>query len=260
MKDQTSKTFQEITSYLHNDNKFPFIVGPCAIESEKQLSKIARFIVDSGIKFLRAGAYKPRTSPYDFQGLGIDGLKILKNIKEKYDLITVSEIMDPRDIEIGIEYIDVIQVGSRNMYNYSLLKELGKTNHPVLLKRGFMATVKEFLNAAEYIISNGNDNVILCERGIRSYDNDTRNLLDLSCVAIVKETCHLPIIVDLSHSIGRKDITSRLLKAVYAIGADGVMLEIHNNPDQAKSDAYQQMDFDEFTNLLDSFNIFVSGN
>ncbi len=244
---QKFKTLQEMFS-INND--FQIIAGPCSIESEKQMDIVANKIKELKINFIRGGAYKPRTSPYDFQGLGQDGLSILNLIRIKYNLITVSEIMDIRDIEILIDNIDVIQVGSRNMTNFSLLKELGNTNKPILLKRGLMSTINEFLYAAEYIAVGGNENIVMCERGIRTFENATRNTLDLACVAILKEKTSLPVIVDLSHSLGRKDIVVQMAKASKACGADGIMIETHNCPVNALSDSKQQLSLDEFEKLV----------
>ncbi len=246
-----NNNFKTLNKLFDLNSNIHIIAGPCAVESLEQMEQTAQFIVKNGLKFIRGGAYKPRTCPYDFQGLGEEGLKILGHIKKKYDLITVSEIMDPRDIEKAIDYIDVIQIGSRNMYNYSLLKEVGKTNHPVLLKRGMTATVNEFLNAAEYVVSNGNTNVILCERGIRTFEDSTRNTLDISCIAIIKHETSLPIIADLSHSLGRTDIVLSIAKAVKAMNIDGIMLELHPEPKKALSDQQQQLSFREFECLLE---------
>ena len=242
--------FNTINELFNFNSNFHIIAGPCSVESLKQMEETAQVLIENGLKFIRGGAYKPRTSPYDFQGLGFDGLKILNHIRKKYGLLIVSEVLDPRDVESAIDYIDVIQIGSRNMHNYALLKEVGKTNHPILLKRGMMATVKEFINAAEYIVSNGNTNLILCERGIRTFEDSTRNTLDISCIAIIKQETSLPIIADLSHSLGRTDIIFPVLNAVRAMGTDGVMMEIHPCPDKAKSDGFQQLSFQEFENLI----------
>lgn len=244
------KQFKTINEMFNLESNFHVIAGPCSVESLDQMEQTAQFLVENGLKFIRGGAYKPRTCPYDFQGLGLEGLKILDHIRKKYKLYTVSEIVDPRDLETAINYIDIIQIGSRNMQNYSLLKEVGKTNHPVLLKRGMMATVKEFLNAAEYIVSNGNTNLILCERGIRTFEDSTRNTLDISCIAIIKQESSLPIIADLSHSLGRTDIIIPMFNAVKAVGADGTMIELHISPSKALSDNKQQMCFKTFTSLL----------
>ncbi len=234
---------------IGSDDK-TFIFGPCSIESEEQLEKTAKLLHQKGLKFIRGGAYKPRTSPYDFQGLGLEGIKIMHKIAKKYHLISVVEVMDIKQLESSYDEIDIIQIGSRNMHNFSLLKEVGKVDKPVLLKRGFAATIEEFKLSAEYIISFGNPNVILCERGIRTYEKATRNTLDISAVPILKQETHLPVIVDVSHSAGRKDIMPFLAKAALASLSDGIMAEIHPNPSLALSDAYQQMNFEEFNNFI----------
>ena len=235
---------------LFNTPPPQIIAGPCAVESLEQAEEIAQKLVAGNVKFMRGGIFKPRTSPYEFQGLGAEGLKILEFIKNKYGLFIVSEILDTRDVELGLKYTDVIQIGSRNMGNVALLKELGNARHPVLLKRGMMATLSEFLLAAEYIVKGGNDKLILCERGIRTFENGVRNVLDISSVAIIKKETSLPVIVDLSHSLGRKDILAPVAKAVLALGIDGLMLEVHNNPPKALSDAGQQLSFAEFDEFL----------
>jgi len=232
----------------------PVIAGPCAVENMKQLKTVGNFLRSREIKFLRGGAYKPRTSPYSFQGLGEEGLKILKEVGEMYDLITVTELLDIRDVDKVARYADVLQIGARNMFNYELLKEAGRQNKPVLLKRGICATVMEFIYAAEYIASEGNRNIILCERGIRTYETSTRNTLDISSIPIIKKDIGLPLIVDLSHSLGRKDIVCPIAKAVFAAGADGIMVELHPNPQKALCDGFQQLDFMEFTSLMDSIS------
>ena len=232
-------------------NNFNIFSGPCAVENIEQMEVIAYKLYKNNLRFMRGGAFKPRTSPYEFQGLGIEGLKLLKYVCKKYSLISVSEILDPRDVENSREYIDIIQIGSRNMNNTPLLKEVGKTNQPILLKRGLMSTLKEFLLAAEYIVSTGNKNVILCERGIRTFEDSTRNTLDISSVAIIKKETSLPVIVDLSHSLGRKDIVVPIAKAVIALDVDGVMLEVHNNPPVALSDSRQQLSLEDFQSFLD---------
>ncbi|WP_251942780.1 bifunctional 3-deoxy-7-phosphoheptulonate synthase/chorismate mutase [Staphylococcus sp. Marseille-Q5304] len=228
------------------DGNKSFVFGPCSVESQEQVDKVAADLQAKGEKFIRGGAFKPRTSPYDFQGLGEEGLKILKNTKEKYNLNVVSEIVNPADFEIADQYLDVFQIGARNMQNFELLKEAGRTNKPVLLKRGLSATIDEFIFAAEYIASQGNENIILCERGIRTYEKATRNTLDISAVPILKQGTHLPVFVDVTHSTGRKDIMLPTAKAGLAVGADGIMAEVHPDPSVALSDSGQQMDLDEF--------------
>ena len=230
-----------------------FVFGPCSVESYEQVAAVAASVKEKGLKLLRGGAYKPRTSPYDFQGLGVEGLKILKRVADEYDLAVISEIVTPADIDTALQYIDVIQIGARNMQNFELLKAAGSVNKPILLKRGMSATIEEFINAAEYIMSQGNGQIILCERGIRTYERATRNTLDISAVPILKQETHLPVFVDVTHSTGRKDLLLPCTKAALAIGADGVMAEVHPDPAVALSDSAQQMDlkqFDEFYSAL----------
>ncbi|HCY7381992.1 TPA: bifunctional 3-deoxy-7-phosphoheptulonate synthase/chorismate mutase [Staphylococcus aureus] len=233
------------------DGNKSFVFGPCSVESFEQVEAVAKNLHAKGEKFIRGGAFKPRTSPYNFQGLGVEGLKILKQIKDKYDLNVVSEIVNPNDFEVADEYLDVFQIGARNMQNFELLKEAGRTKKPILLKRGLSATIEEFVYAAEYIASQGNQNIILCERGIRTYEKATRNTLDISAVPILKQGTHLPVMVDVTHSTGRKDIMLPTAKAALAVGADGVMAEVHPDPSVALSDAGQQMDLDEFQAFYD---------
>ncbi len=228
------------------------IAGPCAVESEEQIEIVAQELVAQGLSFIRAGAFKPRTSPYDFQGLGLEGLKILRKVADKYDLKVVSEIVSPVDIPLATEYVDVIQIGARNMQNYELLKAAGMVKTPVLLKRGISATIEELIFAAEYIVSKGNSQVMLIERGIRTYERWTRNTLDILAVPILKQETHLPVLVDISHSAGRKDIAIPIAKAALAAGADGIMVEFHPDPEVALSDANQQLNHAQFRELLTS--------
>ncbi|CAM5202590.1 3-deoxy-D-arabinoheptulosonate-7-phosphate synthase /chorismate mutase OS=Ureibacillus acetophenoni OX=614649 GN=SAMN05877842_102543 PE=4 SV=1 [Ureibacillus acetophenoni] len=234
-----------------------FIFGPCSVESYEQTAKVAESISAKGLKFIRGGAYKPRTSPYDFQGLGLEGLKILKRVSEEYGLAVVTEIVTPAHIEEALDYVDVIQIGARNMQNFELLKAVGSTNKPVLLKRGLAATIDEFIHAAEYIMSKGNENIMLCERGIRTYEKATRNTLDISAVPILKQETHLPVFVDVTHSTGRKDLLLPCAKAAIAIGADGVMAEVHPDPSVALSDSQQQMDIQEFNQFFSEIQKFM---
>jgi len=226
------------------------IAGPCSIESEEQLLKVAEKVKEAGAKILRGGAFKPRTSPYSFQGLGEEGLKILKEVSLRLNIPTVTEVMDPRDVELVARFADILQIGARNMQNFNLLKEVGQTQKPVLLKRGMSATIKEFLMSAEYILSGGNFNVILCERGIRTFEEATRNTLDLSCVPLVKELSHLPIIVDPSHATGKWNLVPPLSKAAVACGCDGLLIEVHPNPEEALSDGPQQLLPERFSLLM----------
>ncbi|OIJ10909.1 chorismate mutase [Anaerobacillus arseniciselenatis] len=232
------------------DGKQRLIAGPCSVESYEQVSSVAKVLKEQGLKLLRGGAFKPRTSPYDFQGLGLEGLQILKRVADEEDMAVISEIVDPKDIETAVDYIDVIQIGARNMQNFELLKAAGSVDKPVLLKRGLSATIEEFINAAEYIISKGNGNIILCERGIRTYEKATRNTLDISAVPILKQETHLPVVVDVTHSTGRRDLLLPTAKAALAIGADAVMTEVHPDPAVALSDSAQQMDFGQFSKFM----------
>ncbi|MBC1373284.1 bifunctional 3-deoxy-7-phosphoheptulonate synthase/chorismate mutase [Listeria booriae] len=223
-----------------------FVFGPCSVESYDQVATVAGAVRDKGLKLLRGGAFKPRTSPYDFQGLGVEGLQILKRVADEFGLGVISEIVTPRDIEVALDHIDVIQIGARNMQNFELLKAVGQVDKPILLKRGLSATIEEFVGAAEYIMAQGNSQIILCERGIRTYEKATRNTLDISAVPILKQETHLPVMVDVTHSTGRKDLLLPCAKAALAIGADGVMAEVHPDPAVALSDAAQQMNLKEF--------------
>jgi 3-deoxy-7-phosphoheptulonate synthase len=232
--------------------KLAVMAGPCSVESEEQLIGIAKRIKESGAGFLRGGAYKPRTSPYSFQGMGERGLEILKAAREETGLPIVTEIMSPSLVEKFVEDVDVIQIGARNMQNFDLLKEVGKTKTPILLKRGLSATVEEFLMSAEYIMSEGNDNVILCERGIRTFETYTRNTLDLSIVPVIKKLSHLPVIIDPSHAGGMWVLVEPLAKAAVAVGADGLMIEVHNDPANAKSDGAQSLKPEKFDALMNS--------
>ncbi len=217
------------------------IAGPCAIESEERLVEIAEKVKEAGANVLRGGAFKPRTSPYSFQGLGEAGLKILKATGERFGMPVVTEVMDPRQVDMVVEYADIIQIGARNMQNFDLLKEVGRTRTPVLLKRGMSATVKDLLMSAEYVLAQGNRRVILCERGVRSFEDSTRNMLDLSIVPNAKGQSHLPIIVDPSHATGRPDLIPAMARASVAAGADGVHIEVHSCPEKALSDGPQAL-------------------
>lgn len=229
------------------------IAGPCSIESRDQLMQIAREVKTQGAQMLRGGAYKPRTSPHSFQGLGPQGLFHLKEASEETGLLTVTEVMEQEELDLICKYADVLQVGARNMYNYPLLKRIGQTDKPVLLKRSFMATVEEFISAAEYILKEGNKRVMLCERGIRTFDTVTRNTLDIASVPILKKMSSLPVIVDPSHGTGRSDIVIPMTLAGLMAGADGIMVETHPNPKKALSDGLQTLDFPHFRELMDEF-------
>ena len=226
------------------------IAGPCAVENREQLLETAKAVCSAGANILRGGAYKPRTSPYSFQGLGEEGLRYLSQARKETGLPVVTEVMDTRQMELVCEYTDIIQIGSRSMHNFPLLKEAGKCRKPVLFKRGLMATIDEYLHAAEYILSEGNREIILCERGIRTFENYTRNTLDLSAVPILKRQSHLPVIVDPSHGTGHSWLVPAMAKAAIAAGADGIMVEVHNKPLEALSDGQQSLYPEEFVQLV----------
>lgn len=226
------------------------MAGPCAVENEEQLMTIAREVKKAGAQFVRGGAYKPRTSPYSFQGLEEEGLKYMAKAGREFGLKTICEVISAEAIDAAVKYVDMIQIGARNMQNFQLLREAGQSGLPVLLKRGLAATIDEWLNAAEYIISAGNPNVVLCERGIRTFETSTRNTLDLSAVPVIKEKSHLPIIVDPSHATGVYSYVSPLARAAVACGADGLMIEVHNDPAHALSDGPQSLTFENFDRLM----------
>ncbi len=230
------------------------IAGPCAVESREQAFAAAERVKKAGARLFRGGAFKPRTSPYSFQGLGEEGLKILGEIRKEFGLMIVTETIDPENCDMVERYADVLQVGARNMQNFSLLKRVGRSKKPVLLKRGLSATLEEFLMAAEYILAEGNYNVILCERGVRTFADHTRNTLDLSVIPAVKSLSHLPILVDPSHGTGRRDKVTPLARAAIAVGADGLIVEVHPQPDQALSDGYQSLDPAQFETLMDQIS------
>jgi 3-deoxy-7-phosphoheptulonate synthase len=227
------------------------VAGPCSIESRDQAFEIAELVAAAGAQFFRGGAYKPRTSPYAFQGLGLDALKIMAEIRERYGLRIITEAIDSETLELVAEWADVIQIGARNMQNYSLLKKAGKLRTPVLLKRGLSATLEEFLMSAEYIMSEGNYQVILCERGVRTFADHTRNTLDLSIVPAVQRLSHLPILVDPSHGTGRRDSVLPMARAAVATGCDGILVEVHNHPEKALSDGPQSIYPDQFARMMD---------
>ncbi len=249
-KDGKEKTIIKVNNV--EIGKRPVVIaGPCSVENRDQIIQTALFVKKSGAHMLRGGAFKPRTSPYSFQGLQYEGLKLLKEASEISGLPIVTEILDVRDLNLFLEYADVIQVGARNMQNFPLLKELGKIDKPILLKRGFGCTIEELLYAAEYILSGGNSKVILCERGIRTFETSTRFTLDINAVPLLKEITHLPIIVDPSHAAGKRSLVPPLAKAALAAGADGIIVEVHPNPDAALSDGPQSMNFEQFEKLME---------
>jgi 3-deoxy-7-phosphoheptulonate synthase len=235
--------------------KIPVMAGPCAVENKTVLTSIAEKVKSSGAAFLRGGAYKPRTSPYSFQGLGEEGLKYLAEASEKTGLPVVTELMDPRDLDVVVKYADIIQIGARNMQNFRLLLEVGSARKPVLLKRGLSSTIKEWLMSAEYIMSRGNHEVMLCERGIRTFETATRNTLDLSAVPVLKQLTHLPVVVDPSHGVGKWDLVAPMAKAAVAAGADALIIEVHTNPEEAMSDGEQSLRPDIFGQLMEELKL-----
>jgi 3-deoxy-7-phosphoheptulonate synthase len=239
-----SKIKIKIKNVIIGDNKRVIISGPCTIENYDIMLSIGKKLKDIGVDILRGGAFKPRTSPYTFQGLQWEGLKILKSVGEQLNMPVVTEIMDTRDVEKSLDYTNIIQIGSRNMYNYNLLKEVGKTKLPIILKRGMSASISEWIYAAEYIMAEGNLNVILCERGIRTFESYTRNTLDLNSVAVIKQKYRMPIIVDTSHGTGLRELVPNMSLAAVAAGADGIMIESHINPEDSISDARQTVSID----------------
>jgi 3-deoxy-7-phosphoheptulonate synthase len=243
-------TIVDVGGVKFGGNEIQVIAGPCSVESRTQILEIAEMVKESGAKLLRGGAFKPRSSPYAFQGLKLEGLEYLKEAGEKTGLKIVTEVKDTDTLSVVAEYSDLLQIGARNMYNFSLLEKIGELNKPVLLKRGFSSTIEELLMAAEYIVSRGNYNVILCERGIRTFETYTRNTLDLNSVPLIKKLSHLPIIVDPSHGTGAWDLVSPLAQASLAAGADGLMIEVHSHPDKALSDGYQSLSPKTYLSLM----------
>jgi len=231
------------------------MAGPCSVENADQIEAVASYVAQAGVRILRGGAFKPRTSPYSFQGMGREGLELLRRAADKHNLLVVSEVMDHTQITMMLDYVDMLQVGARNMQNYNLLKELGKASKPVLLKRGISATIEELLLSAEYIMAGGNYNVVLCERGIRTFESYTRNTLDISAIPVVKKLSHLPIVVDPSHGTGRRDKVPSMARAAVAAGADGLLVEVHNDPEKALSDGAQSLFPDQFRQLMDELRM-----
>jgi len=252
IKFKTERTIVDVAGVKIGGNKLVIFAGPCSVESEEGFLEIAEKVHEIGADGFRGGAYKPRTSPYAFQGMALEGLKIMEKAKKKYNMPIVSEIMSIDKIPEFEEYVDLVQVGARNMQNFELLKALGKMTKPILLKRGFSNTVQEWIMSAEYIMANGNPNVVLCERGIRTFENYTRNTLDVSAILAVKRLTHLPIIVDPSHAAGKWELVEDLSKAAIAAGADGLIVEVHTNPEQAMSDGAQSLKPNKYKELVAS--------
>ena len=263
-----SKPYKRVSREVHPENstvkindqiifgagKPVIIAGPCRVESAEQITAITEGVKKLGAHMLRGGAFKPRTSPYSFQGMGVDGLKLLKQVGEKVGLPVISEITSADFLDEFAEFADMIQIGARNMQNFDLLTKVARLNKPILLKRGMSATVTEFLLAAEYILNEGNDQVVLCERGIRTFENSTRNILDLNSLALIKSISHLPIIADPSHAAGQYDLVAPLSYAALSAGADGLIVEVHNKPDEALSDGAQSLTFDNFEEMMKNIN------
>jgi 3-deoxy-7-phosphoheptulonate synthase len=244
----------KINDIVIGNGDFTIIAGPCSVENSEMIISTARHVKSKGAAILRGGAFKPRTSPYAFQGLKEEGLDMLKAASQNENIPVVSEVMDPRDVAVIYDYVDMFQIGSRNMQNFSLLKEVGKTDKPILLKRGMAATIEDFLMAAEYIAAEGNDRIVLCERGIRTFENITRNTLDLAAVPILKKLSKLPVIVDPSHGTGIRELVLPMSLAALAVGADGVIVEVHPDPACALSDAEQSLNFEQFEAFAEKIN------
>jgi 3-deoxy-7-phosphoheptulonate synthase len=243
-------TLVDMAGVVVGGSEVVVMAGPCSVESREQVGSVARSVAASGARVLRGGAFKPRTSPYAFQGHGEEALRWMREVADETGLAVISEVMDLRTIEMMLRYVDCLQVGARNMQNFDLLKELGKVRRPVLLKRGMSATIEEWLLSAEYILAGGNMQVILCERGIRTFENATRNTLDISAIPVVKKKSHLPIVVDPSHGTGRRDKVIPMARAAVAAGADGLLIEVHSDPDRALSDGAQSLYPEQFTRLM----------
>ncbi len=252
---QEHDTIIKIKDVELGGNKIAMIAGPCSVESEDQIFRLAKVVAKSGAKFLRGGAFKPRTSPYSFQGLGEEGLKLMRAAADENKLLVVTEVMQIEQIELIDRYTDVFQLGARNMQNFSLLKELGKVTKPVMVKRGIAATIEEWLMSAEYILSGGNKNVFFCERGIRTFENYTRNTFDLSAIPVVHKKSHLPVIADPSHATGLRDQVPPMARAAVAAGADGIMIEIHDDPENAFSDGPQALLPETYLNLMEELRL-----
>ena len=248
---RSGKSVIRVNGHEVGGDQFTIMAGPCSVENERQIMDTADAVAEAGAHLLRGGAFKPRTSPYDFQGMAEDGLRLLKKAREATGLAIVTEVMSDRDVDLVAEYADVLQIGARNMQNFALLKTLGKCGRPVLLKRGLSSTIKELLMSAEYIVAHGNPNVILCERGIRTFETATRNTCDIAAVALLNELTHLPVIVDPSHATGKRSLVPAVSRAAVAVGADGIIVEVHPCPAKAMSDGAQSLDVPQFRQMMD---------
>jgi len=254
---RTERTRIRVDGCEIGGDEFIVMAGPCSVESEKQIMQAAEGVARAGAKLLRGGAFKPRTSPYDFQGMEEEGLKLLAKAKRATGLSIITEVMSDRDVDLVADYADVLQIGARNMQNFALLKTLGKCNRPVLLKRGMSSTIKELLMSAEYVVAHGNPNVILCERGIRTFETVTRNTCDIAAVAALNELTHLPVILDPSHATGKRSLVPALARAGVAIGADGLIVEVHPAPEKAMSDGAQSLDINQFHAMMRSLSPYI---
>ena len=255
---RSAKTEITVRDVTFGGTDFIVMAGPCSVESERQILETAEMVARSGAKLLRGGAFKPRTSPYDFQGLEEEGLKLLAKARRETGLGIITEVMSDRDVDLVAEYADILQIGARNMQNFALLKTLGKCGRPVLLKRGMSSTVKELLMSAEYIVAHGNSQVMLCERGIRTFETVTRNTCDLAVVAALNELTHLPVILDPSHATGKRSLVPALARAAVAIGADGLLVEVHPNPEKAMSDGAQSLDPQQFARMMKDMEPYIA--
>ena len=255
---RTGRSAIEANGVAIGGDEFVVMAGPCSVESEKQILTTAHFVAAHGATFLRGGAFKPRTSPYDFQGMEREGLKLLRKAKEETGLGIITEVMSDRDVEMVAEYADILQIGARNMQNFALLKELGKTSRPVMLKRGLSSTIRELLMSAEYIVAHGNSNVILCERGIRTFETATRNTCDITAVPVLNELSHLPVMLDPSHATGKRSLVPALARAAVAIGADGMIVEVHPQPEKAISDGAQSLTLDQFAATMAELRPYIA--
>jgi 3-deoxy-7-phosphoheptulonate synthase len=255
---RSTKTQVVVNGTEIGGDEFVMMAGPCSVESEKQILATAHFVARHGAKFLRGGAFKPRTSPYDFQGMEIEGLKLLRKAKQETGLGIITEVMTDSDVELVAEYADILQIGARNMQNFALLKVLGRAGRPVMLKRGLSSTIKELLMSAEYVVAHGNPNVILCERGIRTFETATRNTCDITAVAVLNELSHLPVILDPSHATGKRSLVPALSRAAVAIGADGLIVEVHPQPEKAFSDGAQSLNPDQFAGMMQELEPYIA--
>src|SRR5277367_5197820 len=255
---RTGKTRIKVNGAEIGGDEFVVMAGPCSVESEEQIMRSAEAVAKAGAKFLRGGAFKPRTSPYDFQGMEEDGLKLLQKAKKATGLAIVTEVMGDRDVDLVAQYADIMQIGARNMQNFMLLKALGKCGRPVLLKRGLSSTIRELLMSAEYIVAHGNPDVILCERGIRTFETATRNTCDISAIPVLNELTHLPVILDPSHATGKRSLVPAIARAGVAVGADGLIVETHPAPEKAISDGAQSLDLTQFANMMTELKPYVA--